>query len=58
MAFTCKDCVFGGKCRRYEPCSEFYPVGEDAEDQYIQDEIERSRLAYMEELEEYVSDFN
>ena len=57
MEKSCKDCVFGHKCSRYEVCDMYFPVGEDAEYLIILEEMNKDREEYLQMWEEYTAEF-
>lgn len=58
MNRQCENCVFGELC--YEPieCENYFPVGDEAEDEFINYIIDEEMIEYREAWFDYISEYN
>lgn len=51
----CKDCYYGSICPSAEACEDFTPITEEAEDEAIEEIIERGREEFRTDWNTYIS---
>ena len=58
LSKDCLHCCFGDKCKQEEPCENYYPIDQDAEDEFIYKLTQDSRIEYYSAWFEYISEYN
>lgn len=54
----CENCYFKYNCHHDEECDCYTPVGDEAENTYIDELVEAARAEYRSSWFEYIKDFN
>lgn len=52
----CSNCYYFDLCGSGSVCDYYYPIGEDAENEAIDELIEKKRYEFYDEWNEYISD--
>lgn len=58
MGRTCDTCYDKDVCGGCVVCDCYSPLGEEAEDEFLYDLVEKERMSFYDEWREYTSDFD
>lgn len=56
MSKSCSYCYFKDKCHQSEVCENYYPIDQQAEDDAIDEMIEKNRIAFRAEWFGYIEE--
>lgn len=57
MNHRCNNCLWSDDCENKRPCIHYYPIGTDAEDEYIEEMLIEEREVYGKDWDEYIKEY-